>query len=337
MKSKGKSIEGRTQRYRVAFACACVAAALALAACGGSEDGGEEGFDTGPISLSGEAPEIDAIFVNSVVTIADDRVSLGLLDKEQQPIVDADLRFQLFRIVGTEATQLEEVDAIPIRVVQSFTDLHPDGSQDTHEVGELGVYVARVDFEEPGEYGLKVIGTVKGTEIEPLQARFNVLADAPSVEPGEPAPQTVQPILADVGDIREIDTSDPPDPEMHQMTIADAVMSGRPTVIVFATPSFCTSRICGPTKQTVDKVYEKYREEANFIHVEPYNLEKARSGQALEVLPFLEEEWGLTTEPWVFIVGKDGVVSARFEAAVAQDEIETALRAALTTTKQSIP
>ncbi len=49
----------------------------------------------------------------------------------------------------------------------------------------------------------------------------------------------------------------------------------------------------------------------------------------LEVPPFLEQEWGLPSEPWVFLVDKAGNIAAKFEAVVSQAEIESALQAAL--------
>ena len=315
---------------------AAVLLATLVAGCGGSGSADDSGFDMGPIVVGGEQL-INPVFVSSEITTGDDRVSIGLLDAGQQPITDGDLKFGVYRIDREEATLLSEVDALPIVVKQSFTDTHTDGTIETHEVGELGVYVAHFDFQEEGIYGLKITGTVRGEEIEPLQARFNVLGDTPSVGVGEPAPLTEQTTLADVSDIAEIDTSDPPDPEMHQQTIAEAVTSGQPTVIVFATPSFCTSRICGPVKQTVDDLYELYHGRVNFVHVEPYDLEKARRGEALEALPLLSEEWGLTTEPWVFVIDADGVVKARFEAAVAQSEIEDAVESVLQSPVQSGP
>jgi hypothetical protein len=112
---------------------------------------------------------------------------------------------------------------------------------------------------------------------------------------------------------------------MHDRTIADAVTSGRPTVIVFATPAFCMSQICGPTKSVVDEIYQEYATRANFVHVEPYDIEKARNGHGLDPLPFLEEEWGLRTEPWVFLVDRNGKVAAKFEAVVSREEIVQAL------------
>jgi hypothetical protein len=39
--------------------------------------------------------------------------------------------------------------------------------------------------------------------------------------------------------------------------------------------------------------------------------------------------WALPTEPWVFVVNAQGVITAKFEGAVTQGELEAAARAAL--------
>lgn len=46
--------------------------------------------------------------------------------------------------------------------------------------------------------------------------------------------------------LEELTTDYTPDPDLYQLTIAEALITGRPTVIVFATPAFCTSPTCGP-------------------------------------------------------------------------------------------
>jgi hypothetical protein len=135
-----------------------------------------------------------------------------------------------------------------------------------------------------------------------------------------------------VKDIFEIDTSNPPDPYMHNLTIADAVTSGKPTVIVFSTPGFCQTQLCGPTKDMVDQLYQKYQGQAHFIHVEPYALEKARSGQKLEAVP-ATADWGLQSEPWVFLVNREGKVAAKFEGIVSFEELEEAFTPILVSAK----
>ncbi len=111
---------------------------------------------------------------------------------------------------------------------------------------------------------------------------------------------------------------------MHEMTIAEAVESGRPTVVAFATPAFCQSRVCGPLMDSVvDPLFQRYGGRVNFVHVEPYDLEKARQGEIV-VVPEVEE-WGLQTEPWLFIIDRQGRIAAKFEAIVAVEEVEQVL------------
>jgi cbb3-type cytochrome oxidase cytochrome c subunit len=112
---------------------------------------------------------------------------------------------------------------------------------------------------------------------------------------------------------------------MHDKTIAEAVTNGKPTVIVFATPAFCTSQICGPTKDLVDDLYGAYADQANFVHVEPYDVAKARAGEDLVPITLLTQEWGLTSEPWVFVVDSSGMISAKFDGIASYEELEAAL------------
>ncbi len=166
--------------------------------------------------------------------------------------------------------------------------------------------------------------TIADVTYDPSAIGFLVLEESASVALGAPAPLSETLTLDDVEDVVEIDTSNPPIPEMHSMTIAEAVTSGRPSVIIFASPAFCLSRICGPTKDVVDDLFKQYTDDVNFVHVEPYELDKARSGQGLFPVP-ATTEWGLQSEPWVFLVDSAGNIAAKFEAVVTMDELKAAL------------
>jgi len=61
-----------------------------------------------------------------------------------------------------------------------------------------------------------------------------------------------------------------------------------------------------------------------FIHLEIYQGNDANNPPNSWVT-----EWGLPTEPWVFVVGADGNVKAKFEGALSIAELEKAARAAL--------
>ena len=97
-----------------------------------------------------------------------------------------------------------------------------------------------------------------------------------------------------------------------------------PFVVAFATPKFCTSRACGPVVDVVDHVRKRIgKSPVRFIHVEIFE-----DNQPPELNRWVKE-WKLPTEPWVFVVGRDGKIKARFEGSVSATELEAAVRANL--------
>ena len=298
-------------------------AALAVIAAACSSGGG----DGSPSTSTPETTTtlgVSPVIVNSELVVGENRFMIGLLSSENEEIVGAAVAFRFFKLDGDQKELREEAQATPIALEKTYTHTHEDGTVETHEAGESGVYVAAVRFDEPGQWGVEVTAAVGDVTYDPAPAGFVVLEESASVAMGAPAPLSETLTLDDVEDVTEIDTSNPPIPEMHTMTIAEAVTSGRPSVIVFATPAFCLSRICGPTKDVVDDLFEQYKSEVNFVHVEPYELDRARSGEGLFPIP-ATTEWGLQSEPWVFLVDSEGFIAAKFEAVVTMDELKAAL------------
>ena len=298
-------------------------AALAVIAAACSSGGG----DGSPSTSTPETTTtlgVSPVIVNSELVVGENRFMIGLLSSENEEIVGAAVAFRFFKLDGDQKELREEAQATPIALEKTYTHTHEDGTVETHEAGESGVYVAAVRFDEPGQWGVEVTAAVGDMTYDPAPAGFVVLEESASVAMGAPAPLSETLTLDDVEDVAEIDTSNPPIPEMHTMTIAEAVTSGRPSVIVFATPAFCLSRICGPTKDVVDELFEQYKSEVNFVHVEPYELDRARSGEGLFPIP-ATTEWGLQSEPWVFLVDSEGFIAAKFEAVVTMDELKAAL------------
>ena len=304
--------------------------ALLAVACSGSND--ETKFSN-VMEIGGD--NVTPIIISSDLSVGTERLSVGLL-KDSAPVKNAEVQFNVYKLNGTQGTLKSQVKATDVHLDQATTEKHEDGKTETHEAGSIGVYIANVEFDSPGDWGLVVTGKAGGKDIGQLQVAFQVQPQERGIAVGAAPPKSVQTLAKDVASLSEIDTSQMPDPQMHSVTIADAVSSGNVTVIAFATPAFCRSAVCGPVKLLVDDLFSKYGTQANFIHIEPYDLPKARTGK-LEPIPLLENEWRLETEPWVFIVGKDGHVSAKFEAAVSKDELEKALQSAINTTRQSIP
>jgi hypothetical protein len=301
-----------------------ILAALALiaAACSGGGDGGA--------GASEPVTEVTAVVASSELAVGENRFVVGLIDQDTEAIIGAEVAFRFFKLDGDQQTPKGEAEATALTVDKSYTHTHDDGTVEKHSAGETGVYVAHPTFDEAGSWGVEVTATIEGKTFDPVGATFTVLQEGTSVAVGAPAPQSETLTLDDVADVAEIDTSDPPIPEMHTLSIAEAVTSGNPSVIVFATPAFCLSRICGPTKEIVDELFEEYKDEVGFVHVEPYDLEKARAGEGLFPIP-AAAEWGLQSEPWVFLVDRDGIVAAKFEGVVTLDELKAVLEPLLAT------
>lgn len=165
--------------------------------------------------------------------------------------------------------------------------------------------------------------------------RFDVQPDSTVIAVGDRAPASDTPTLADVdGDITRISTDDEPVETFYQTSVADALAARKPFVLAFATPKFCQTAQCGPTLDRVKPVAAAHPD-VTFINVEPYRLElvdgqlqPVLSGDppALTAVPSIDE-WRLPHEPWVFVVDRDGIVTASFMLIFSDEELEAAVDA----------
>jgi hypothetical protein len=278
-----------------------------------------------PAAPSGsQTAELQALITTSELVVGENRFAFGLL-KDGTLLADASVVVRIYDIREAEARLMAEVPApyLALEVVEQGhrVHIHPDGTRHRHEAATdvQGIHVARVTFPRAGPWGLEVVA--HHGDGPPGIARMSVVAleghRAPA--PGMPAPRSRNLIASDVRDLREIDSSDPPDPRLHRTRIADAIAQGTPQVIVFATPKYCVSRVCGPVVDVVRALIPAYGDRVAFIHQEIWQ------GASLEKFSPTVEEWNLRTEPWIFLVDGYGVIRARFEGVTTRRELEAAL------------
>jgi hypothetical protein len=246
--------------------------------------------------------------------------------QSHQLLDEADVMVRVYALHGQRARLKAELRApyARLEVVEQGkrVHVHPDGTRHVHhEVTDVrGVYVTMVTFEQPGPWGLEVLAKQGNGPAQVVRHTIDVLAVARTPVPGTAAPRSHNLIASDVQALRQLDTSDPPDPRLHQVRIADAIAQGKPQVIVFATPEFCTSRVCGPVVDVVRTLLPAYGDRVAFTHQEIW-----RDAGAREVFPTVAE-WGLQTEPWIFVVDGKGIIRAKFEGLTTAWEIEAALK-----------
>jgi len=183
------------------------------------------------------------------------------------------------------------------------------------------VYVVpKVDFDSNGPWmAIAILKGKQGLETARVSAA-PVVGHNQIPKVGEKAPLIHTPTAADVGgDLSKIDTRIPHD-QMHEVDYAD-VYGKEPIVLVFATPALCQSRVCGPVVDVAQQVADEYKGKADFIHMEVYNDNEIAKG----IRPQLEA-FNLETEPWTFLIDRNGVIRDRIEGAYGVPELEAAMK-----------
>ena len=290
-----------------------LAAALGAAGCGGS---GNTDTRTGvPGTLGAQVarpgPDVALIQGTSDYAAGPVRVTFLVIDSQSRSVERPHARVW----VGPS------LDAPP--PVSTVATLEPIGIAGKSEAAVGGVsriYVARFRLPEPGSYTL--VAEPVGAKIQGM-ATLKVAKNPQAPAVGDRAIPSRTPTLASSHrDVAALTTASPPDLSLLRYSVADSLAAQVPFVLVFATPKFCTSRTCGPAVDVVQAVQRRFAGSAiRFIHVEIYKDNNPAQGYNRWV-----REWRLPSEPWVFLVGRDGRIQQRFEGSVSVDELSAAVR-----------
>ena len=194
--------------------------------------------------------------------------------------------------------------------------------------GTRGLYTTVLDFHAAGDWALRasVLDLEASGDGDSAELFFEVADTTHAPATGQPAVASDSKTLADVAGFEKITTGSLQDGELYEVSIADAVESGRPTVIVMASPAFCTNAVCGPQVDVLKELKDKYRGRANFIHVDYFdNPDEIQGDLDKAIVSPTVREWNLPSTEWSFVVDDEGVVAARFEAFATFEELEEAL------------
>jgi hypothetical protein len=290
-----------------------LAVGLFLFGCGGSDEA-QDAPEPGSLEALWRAPGEDVTIVPGAADFEPGRVRLPFLvvDGEGRLVSRPTARVWLSR--GLEQRPFAETTARRERV----------GAGAAEEGEATDAFVVELDVDEPGKYWL-LAEPVGGRRI---QALGNLEVEEESLAPdvGDEAIASDTPTLESTGGhLAALTTQDPPDRELLRYSIADSLADRAPFVVAFATPRYCTSRVCGPVVDVLSAVRRRFAGSGvRFIHVEIYEGNNPAQGFNRWV-----EEWGLPTEPFTFVVGGDGRIKARFEGTVSERELGAAVQAHL--------
>jgi hypothetical protein len=195
-----------------------------------------------------------------------------------------------------------------------------------------GVYEADgVMFDQAGLWRVTITGEIDGVGRR-LETTLPVAQESGIPAPGDPAPKTEN--LTIDSNIRQgaIDSradagGEIPDPELHRWTVADAIDQGQPALVLIGTPAYCSSRFCGPEVDELSRLSEAYPDRAVYIHIEVwknYNAQPQVLNQAAADWLFRDDTM---TEPWLYLIGADGLIVDRWGSLFDPADVEAALEA----------
>jgi hypothetical protein len=304
--------------------CAAGAALLLLVACGSGGSGKASADDlVVQVASYDLATGPPARFIVGLITADQRLVGFGAVD----------LRFSY---VGTKENANNPTPFGP-PVKASYLPIHgsvvpspaPAAPQIVAASDTRGLYADQACFDKAGFCEVEATATVEG-KTRHGKAAFAVNPTHTIPAPGDQAlatetltlttPDVPRPAIDSRAGSGEI-----PDPDLHRTTIAAALAAKRPVVAVFATPVDCTSRFCGPVTDLVDELAHQYGDRASFVHVEIWRDFQAKTvNKSAADWVYRNDE---LNEPWVFVVGADGRISARFDNVVTRGELEPLLKA----------
>jgi hypothetical protein len=278
---------------------------LLLAACG---DGDGPSTSDGTARPSDGEVNFNPRPGNSELVVGANRVAIAVTDDELEPLLGEAGNSVQVTFGDGPAEEATFVEAIP---------------------GTTGFWVLRHTFDEAGQVRA-VITITSGEHTQDVNVQMNILAAGPTPMIGSAAPPTDNPTLTSQPNKAQLTTDSDPNDAFYEMTVTEALSAGQPFVVAFATPAFCQTALCGPVLDNVKAVQPEFADTVNFIHIEPYALD-AEGGLADGQLTPAQStnDWQLRAEPWIFVVGADGIIRDRFEGSASPDELRESIQAAL--------
>ena len=253
------------------------------------------------------SPEHLAVVANSPgsLGVGEQRITVGYRSESGEDLANPQVEVDL--VVSREGGEDQRVDTEFVWIAEPIR----------------GVYVAHVTFDQAGEW-TAVLEPEEGPRTR--DTPFFIDAEPSTPEVGEPAPASVTPTSGDL-DLAELTTDPAPDPGLYEVSVDEAVTNGTPALITFATPAYCSTATCGPMLEQVKSLRAAMPDAGmDWIQVEVYDLTQ---GNPVDHVVPAAVDWGLPSEPWIFVVDAEGVVTARLEGVVSDAELQSVVEAVL--------
>jgi len=324
------------QISRPAALVAVLAAAALIAGCGSDDDGGDDASSAArpappasefpapqgrsleqllSASASSQGPAIAP--AAKVLNVGENRFPFGVFTVDQEPITDAEVAIY----AAPKNVQGPAEGPFPARIESLETEsaFRAESTAQDPDAAKV-VYVSEVPLPQRGKWAFGALVKDGDSYSGTLVPTPSLVGEFNPVGVGDEAPRVSTPVASDVAQISEIDTRVPPG-TMHDEDLQD-VLGKKPVVLLFATPALCQSRICGPVVDIAEQVKRDHEgEDIAWIHQEIYNDNDLQKGPRPQV-----SAYRLPSEPWLYVIDRDGTVSTVIEGAFSLEELDRAVQ-----------
>ena len=319
---------------RKTIAAAALAAVALAAGCGGSDDG--TGTRNKPALAAAEFPPANGQSLQQVLLeaskgqqgpviapagamfyVGTNRFPFGVFTAGREQITDAQVAIYAAPGKGPNGPA---IGPFPARIEDLTTEaaFRAKTTSDDPDAAQVA-YVSDIPLERPGPWAFGALIKDGASYQYSLLPTPHPVGEYPIPRVGEKAPLIHTPTAGEVSDISQIDTRVPPD-DMHSEDLAD-ILGKKPVVLLFATPALCVSRVCGPVTDEAQQVKREFGDRVAFIHQEVYNNNNIQDGPRPQMTAY-----GLRTEPWCFVIDRNGKVSTVLQGPFGVRELEAAVR-----------
>lgn len=257
----------------------------------------------------------------SVLRQGENRVPFVVLDKGARPITNAPVALYTVKSDGSDVRGPFPADERSFGIDEQFASRQTAAEP----AGARSFYAARVPFKGKPPIGVFALVRMDGRLVaaapSPLGVRGSQGGSPPDV--GDRAISVHTQTVDDVADVSELTTRKPPDVDLLQADLAE-VLGRKPVVLMFATPALCQSRVCGPVVDVAEQVRSEVGARVAFIHQEIYRDNDVSQGLRPQLAA-----WRLASEPWTFVIDRDGTIAERFEGAISVAELRAAVERTL--------
>ena len=299
-------------RRRFLQQAALVSAGAVLTACGSTSS-------SSPASSAPSTPDGAAASANpgsaALSAVAPDATEdLAVVAATYEQLVDQPNPF-VFGLFTLEQEPLPDASAELYAVPDGGEPLGPWPAEPADvDVPPGALYTVPVEFAVTGLHELVVVtddGRAGVVAVDVRDSESSQLA-----APGQQAQAVATPTTGDDLGYDRICTRTPEPCDMHDVSLDEALVAEQPIVLLFATPAFCQTAVCGPTVDVVDQVRQSGFDDVTFVHCEVFS-------DAGETLGDPVVAWNLPTEPWMFVIDTDGTIVRRADGPllVVADEV----------------